>query len=372
MDVDPVTRLFKSPVRLGKSRYVVLALLACASPAFPQDDPAAFSENEVDAAVDRGVAYLISQQREDGAILDRGHETAMTALAVMALASVGAQPVDPTPEGRAMARALAFVLREDRVDDAGYFGRKDNSRMYGHGIVTLMLAELLGMGADAAQDRLIHDRCERAIDVILAAQREPKSPQNRGGWRYEPGSKDSDLSVSVWQVMALRSAKNDGMPVPAAAIREAVDYLEASYASPVGRDGVPVKPASGFCYEPGRDNPTYAMTAAGLLAMQVCGEYDSPLVAGSADWLLANPPKWKERYCSYGTYYYAQGMYQRGGDHAETADALVRELLLDKQSADGSWTADNGSERGHGSVYATSLSVLSLSVKYHYLPIYQR
>ncbi|MGV2337257.1 MAG UNVERIFIED_CONTAM: hypothetical protein LVR18_25255 [Planctomycetaceae bacterium] len=54
------------------------------------------------------------------------------------------------------------------------------------------------------------------------------------------------------------------------------------------------------------------MTAAGLLAMQVCGEYESPLTLGAADWLLSHPPQWKERFCSYGTYYYAQGMYQRG------------------------------------------------------------
>ena len=95
-------------------------------------------------------------------------------------------------------------------------------------------------------------------------------------------------------------------------------------------------------------------------------------MAGSADWLLARPPKWGERYCSYGTYYYAQGMYQRGGEHADAAARLVRELLLKEQSDDGSWTAGNGSERGHGDVYATALAVLSLSVKYHYLPIYQR
>jgi len=47
-------------------------------------------------------------------------------------------------------------------------------------------------------------------------------------------------------------------------------------------------------------------------------------------------------------------------------------MLLEKQSADGSWLAENGSEREQGAVYSTSMSVLSLSVKYHYLPIYQK
>jgi hypothetical protein len=65
-------------------------------------------------------------------------------------------------------------------------------------------------------------------------------------------------------------------------------------------------------------------------------------------------------------------MYQRGGEHAETARTLVENVLLEKQAGDGSWLAEEGSESGVGRVYATSMAVLSLSVKYHYLPIYQK
>lgn len=336
------------------------------------DADSAFQRDGTDAAVDKAISYLISKQRDDGAILDKGHDTTMTSLSVMALASVGVQPTDPGAEGSAMSKALTFVLRDDRVDDKGYFGAKDGSRMYGHGIITLMLTEMLGMSSSEEQDQLLHDRGQKAIDVILSSQKESKPTHYRGGWRYNPNARDSDLSVSVWQLMALRSAKNDGLKVPASAIKDAVKYLERSYASPLDRNGLPQKKASGFCYEPQRNNPTFTMTAAGLLAMQVCGEYESPFVEGAADWLLAHPPKWNERFCSYGTYYYAQGMYQRGGDHAETARKLVTEMLLEKQADDGSWLAQNGSERGHGAVYATSMAVLSLSVKYHYLPIYQK
>ena len=98
-------------------------------------------------------------------------------------------------------------------------------------ITTLMLTEMLGMGATAEQDVLIHDRCQKAINLILSAQRQSKRVQDRGGWRYTPNSNDSDLSVSVWQLMALRSAKNDGLDVPAEAIQQAVDYLKRSYTS---------------------------------------------------------------------------------------------------------------------------------------------
>ena len=50
----------------------------------------------------------------------------------------------------------------------------------------------------------------------------------------------------------------------------------------------------------------------------------------------------------------------------------VQKMLLEKQQGDGSWQAANGEEKNAGRVYATSLAVLSLSVKYHYLPIYQK
>jgi hypothetical protein len=332
----------------------------------------AFRKDEVDLSLDRAIAWLRSKQREDGAILDRSHDTTMTALSIMAMASVGVQPGDASPAGQSMQKALEFVLRPDRADEKGYFGDRDGSRMYGHGIITLMLTEMLGMGTSKEQDLLIHDRCQKAIDVILSAQKTRKPVQARGGWRYTPSAADADLSVSVWQLMALRSAKNDGLDVPASAIADAVEYLRRSYASPLDRNGLPEKKASGFCYEPNQNNPTFTMTAAGLLAMQVCGEYESPLTTGAADWLLVHPPQWKERFCSYGTYYYAQGMYQRGGEHADTAEKLVREMLLPRQAADGSWTAENGEERNHGAVYGTAMAVLSLSVKYHFLPIYQK
>ncbi len=114
------------------------------------------------------------------------------------------------------------------------------------------------------------------------------------------------------------------------------------------------------------------MTSAGLLAMQVCGQYDSPLVAGSSDWLLDHPPQWNDRFILYGLYYFAQGMHQRGGTHADRAASLVSSMLLPKQKSNGAWESSGGEEQNAGSVYCTSMAILSLSVKYHYLPIYQR
>ena len=360
---------------------VISAIAVCLGPMVPlhvmaaePPAPPEVSSEEVDKAVDLAIAYLKSQQKEDGHINDVGsNDTAMTALALMALASVGNQPADHMPAGEVMQKALKFVLADERQESNGYFGQRDGSRMYGHGITTLMLSEMLGMGIDDEQDQRIRSRVQKAVDLILRAQQVKKSPREAGGWRYNPDSHDSDLSVSVWQLMSLRSAKNAGIDVPASAIQEAVDYLKRSNT----RDGnnrarVEDISKSGFSYQPGSRDATYTMTSAGLLAMQVCGQYEATEVKEAAQWLADRKLDFKERFFFYGTYYYAQGMYQRGGQLASKARTNVESLLLARQRPDGSWQSEDGQERGAGGVYSTSLAILSLSVKYHFLPIYQR
>lgn len=326
------------------------------------------SRDQIDERLVKAVGYLRSQQNRDGTISDN-HENrnAMTALAIMAMAAVGHQPSDLTPEGQAMRRALAYILRPENQTREGYFGQRDGSRMYGHGIITLMLSEMTGMGPSDDFDEIVLQRLEKAVDLILRSQRVRKSRTYQGGWRYNPSDSSADLSISVWQLMALRSARNAGMEIPASAIDSAVIYLKRSYYSD-RRNGKLTRPISGFSYTPG-SGPTYSTTSAGMLALQVCGEYDSPEVKGAADWLMRNRPKlhWGEQWFYYGTYYYAQAMYQRGDRYAEHARQEVERILAPQQLKDGSWPRGPG-----GSVYATTLAMLSLSVKYHYLPIYQR
>jgi hypothetical protein len=348
-------------------------LPACPAPAAP----APRTLDAVDAAIARGVRFLLSCQEANGGFFDaaRGerdrHESALSGLAVLALAAAGHTPADRTPEGAAMKRAVDFLLQPARQDPDGYFGREDNSRMYGHGIVLLALAELLGMGADKAQERLLHDRVRLGVELTLRAQRVSKrDPRHVGGWRYTPDSADSDLSVTVWHLLALRSARNAGLPVPKAAIDLAVGYLKRSYMS-TGDPRATGEPIGGFAYQPGQ-RPDYSMTSAGLLAMIICGHYESEEVRGAANWLRANPVEAENRWFFYGTYYYAQGMFQRGGDFALEGRRNTERLLLPRQLEDGAWHGSQGQEYGVGRIYGTALAILSLAVRNHFLPIYQR
>lgn len=357
-------------IRIALLLFALLGIL----PASAQDAPPAVEAevDEVQAAVDRGVAYLLSQQDDNGAISqgDR-HRVATTALSAMAMLGVGHQPTDPTPEGRAIRQAIDVLLDPDLQTADGYFGSTDGSNMYGHGIVTLLFGELAGMGVNEETDTRIREALELGIDLILRSQDVEKNETYDGGWRYSPGSADSDLSISVWQVMALRSAQSAEVDVPAKAIDRAIAFLERSFQAEPGSGVGPTPPMGRFGYRPnaGREDFTFSTTSAGLLAMQVCGQYDAPEVIAAAEWLINQPIQPNSRWFYYGLYYYAQGMDQRQGDYAQLAQRRVESALLALQRDDGSW---HGANDAADPVYATSMALLSLSVRYHYLPIYQR
>lgn len=358
------------PLSISRGRGLGPLLGAgCAVLLFTAAIPQACGADRVEEALDKARAFLLSQQVENGSFAKKArNETAMTALSILALSAMGHQAADPSPEGQAMRKGLDYVLGEEVQESDGYFGRKDGSRMYGHGITTLMLSEMLGMGADARQDELIQKKCRHAVELILRAQKVPKSESGRGGWRYTPDTNESDMSVTVWQTMALRAAKNAGMDVPKGAIDEAVGFIKRCYQPDAEKRG-DVR-MGGFGYQSkGREMST---TAEGLLALQVCGDYDSEEVVGAADRLMSEGLGDQQKWFYYLTYYFAQSMYQRGGKYAEDGRRMVADALLPLQGEDGAWEGRGAEERDGGKLYATSLAVLSLTVKNHYLPIYQR
>ncbi len=356
---------------------VSLLLSLNPTPLFAQDAPAI--SPAVKQSVDKASAFLLTQLRAQGCFLDQDkkdpvpqHSGAMTALAIMGLSSVGHMPTDPTPEGRAVAKGLKFMTDSIVPNEDGYLGQSDRSRMYGHGIMTLMYAEMVGQTQEEEIDKKLRRRLQNAVDLIMRSQDVVKSEANRGGWRYEPTSSDSDISVSVWQVMSLRAAKNAGVEVPKEAIDKAVAYIKRSYRSERDAAGLPKDIAAAFSYEPYGGRQTFSTTAAGILSLQVCAEYDAPEVVGGSNYLIKNPPAPNEPWFFYGTYYYAQGMYQRGGEQASVARQKTEKMLLEMQLPNGSWQPRNGNEKNYGPVYATSLALLSLSVHHHFLPIYQK
>ena len=320
---------------------------------------------QIDAALKLATSFLLSQTMPKG---DFGQKfpTAMTSLSILALAACGHQPTEPTPEGQAMRKGLDFILLPQNQTEEGYFGKGDSSRMYGHGITTLMLAEMVGMAADDLQDARIREKLKLAIDLILRAQNVPKKPSSAGGWHYQPDMPTADMSISCWQVMALRAAQNAGLEVPHQAIDNAVTFIKSKYQRVPDRKGRDQKDVGGFGYS--TRGFGISTTAEGLLAMQVCGQYDDYQTIAASNHLLTGDVK-TPPHLFYTQYYYAQAMYQRGGKYAEASKRIVPQVLLPKQHADGSF---QGQDEGGGKVYTASMAILALAVKNHFLHIYQR
>src|SRR5262249_46366900 len=98
----------------------------------------------LDDAVDRGLAYLASNQDREGAGSAgyRGKNSAITALIVMAFMSAGHIPGEGK-YGHHIKRGIECVLRSQAPN--GLIASEGHYEMYQHGICTLMLAEVVGM-----------------------------------------------------------------------------------------------------------------------------------------------------------------------------------------------------------------------------------
>ncbi len=343
-------------------RLTILAALLLAPLARGADPERAAEDRKVDEAVERALAFLAkTQDTTDGAWRSRGGKnTAITALGVMAFLSAGHVPGEGK-YGDVIEKGVRRVLKMQQP--SGLIAGDGGHEMYHHGIATLMLAEVAGM-TDGTLGDLVRERLERAVAIILRAQRTGTGPE-RGGWRYQVAKVGgSDISVTGWQVMALRAAKNVGCDVPPSAIERAVDFIQRC------RD-----PGNGgFRYTP-HDAVTVPCTGTSVLALELCGRdlHRSPEVLKAGDFLVRdnNLPNWRSAHFFYGVYYGSQATFQLGGNYWGVYRPRLHDVLLRNQEPNGSW-AGGGFDSSFGPAYCTSMAVLALTVDYRFLPIYQR
>ncbi len=312
--------------------------------------------DKVDPAVENALQYLARVQRADGTFPEGyGDSTGIPALAGMAFLSKGHLPTEG-PYAGALNRCIDLVLDSQRDDGVFEKGNAGTGPMYAHNIATLFLSEVSGM-VDPGRQEKIGRALPRALSVILRAQAVPKDERNRGGWRYHPGSTDSDTSCSGWALMALRSSKLNGAAVPDSAIDDAVAYLKRHQ-----------DPAAGCFGYSNRDDHNRSLTGMGLLCLELCGKHGTPETIQAADYVMKTFHDLPgDQFEFYGNYYNAQAAFQIGGRYWTEYAPWMYATYLQKQEADGSWPS-----REAGRIYGTAMMVLAFTVPYRQLPIYQR
>lgn len=341
-----------------RNLYWSLIMLLASPLAMGADGP---TPREIDLSVSRATKYLADSQDNSGAWrTGHGESCGITALSIMALMASGHVPGEG-PYGAKIDRGIRWIIQ--RQHPSGLFTSNiGHGPMYEHGICTLMMAEVAGMTNDQLAPQ-VRDSLTRAIKLILKAQVVPKGDNHAGGWRYGPSDHDSDLSVTGWQLLALRAAKDVGCDVPAESIDYAVGYVKKCAARNRG---------GGFSYQPG-DGVTPTRTGTGILCLEICGQHHAPETMDAAKYLRRNPLRYRdESFFFYGVYYGMIGMFQVGGDAWTETRNQTASILISKQLANGSWNGADTNEVGFGSNYCTSMAVLALAVEYQYLPIYQR
>lgn len=311
----------------------------------------------VQRSIDRGLAYLARTQLPDGSWPTKfGQTTGIVGSCALAFMACGQLP-GRGQYGVSTERAVDFLVRSTRTDGLVYREGMPGMPMYHHGIAVLALAE--AWGTNDARDDEIRKALTRAIDLIVRIQ------SRRGGWRYQPRpTSGEDMSVTVIQMLALRAAHDVGVYVPKETIDGGLRYIRSCYDHT----------AEGFKYQPS-GGPQFNMTAAGVLSLQLAGEYDAPEVTDGLKNMLRQffgiTESRVDHFYYYGRYYAAQCVYQAQSklDWGVKAwnvfyPAIARELMS-KQMASGAWHSLYDE-------YGTAQSLLVLAIPNRYLPIYQR
>ena len=308
---------------------------------------------EMTRSVERGLAYLASLQNDDGSFGRGryGRHVGIASLAALAFMADGNLP-GRGRYGEQVARALEFVLA-NKSESGLLAAESTTGPMYGHGFATLFLGEIYGMNPN---DSRVRDALVRAIDLILNSQ------NDEGGWRYNPVPYDADVSVTICQVMAMRSARNAGIKIPKDTIDRAVRYVRDCQ----NADG-------GFRYMRQPGSSAWPRAAAGVASLFYAGVYEDDSIERGLEYLSSNSmiantggPQMQAHYF-YGQYYATQAMYLAGGDRWEQWWSRVRDELIAMQSDDGSWI-----DHQAGESYATAMALIVLQMPNRYLPIFQR
>lgn len=256
-------------------------------------------------------------------------------------------------------RGLKWLVQQQRED--GYLGGSAMAfdQMYCHAIATFALGEACGIPGESGPAPEVKHALRKAIDFIVGHQGKD------GGWRYKTGQ-DGDMSMFGWQLMALKSADIAGVKVKGEVWNHMVAFLKsrsqgehsglASYYSNDPKPTPTMTAEALFCKQMigiHRANPA-CQEAVGYLQDH-----------------LPRITNYDEYYWYYGTLAMFQHGGDAWRDWNVAQRDLIVSLQQPNGTHAGSWDPKGKWAGIGGRIYSTSLATLCLEVYYRYLPIYQ-
>ena len=299
----------------------------------------------------RAAEWLCRTQEADGSWStarwggSRRYEPALTALSLLALLDAHA---GAGAEGRAAAdRAVRYLC--SRQNGAGGFGETFDGAPYNDGMVALALLRAY----QSRHDESLKPVLDRAVSAIVSRQ------LRDGGWGYVgQQTPASNLSITLWQVEALRMAASLGWAPARTPAGRGLRWIVT-----VGdEDG-------GFGYRQAKDFPEGSRTLAAMGAMSLFDAGEGSLVpAERRAAIRARISRMAAQDAAnvdyYGGYVLSAALRRMGEDSARQSLATMQNALAARQvrqgADDGSWNADDRWSTAGGRVYATAMASLSL------------
>jgi len=250
-----------------------------------------------------------------------------------------------------VARGLAFLGTQMKLDHTGGSFYEPGGRMYSHGLAAIALCEAYAM----THDKRLHLPAQAAINFTCSAQ-DPIG----GGWRYQPREK-GDTSAVGWQVMALKSAHMAYLRVPPITMKKVFAYLDTVQYESGAKYGY-LKSGQG----------SSATTAIGLLCRMYLGwQRDNPALQRGVQWISDQGPAPGDMYYNY---YASQVMRHWEGPLWKKWEERMVAQLLESQATNGhekgSWYFKHRHSNSGGRIYCTAMAAMTLEVSYRVLPIY--
>ncbi|MFH0939125.1 MAG: hypothetical protein V1899_07590 [Planctomycetota bacterium] len=318
-------------------------------------------------AVDEALCWLAKHQEKDGhwdSVKYNGKkiDTANTGLALLAFLGVG--HTEKVGEYKDHVRRAVAWLKSKQATNGLIFDNTDEDINRGIGypgvIATLALTEATGM-ANIADTR---DAAQKAVNYYCDVHQEGvESDKVSGGYTEKLLS---DISMTGWFVMALKSAKVAGLQVNPASFESALKFLikveiKNAESSAYG-------PASRYCHKSG-DTPNPRCGAIGSLIRQFLGERKENLQSSVELFIKdGGVPAWGANGENVDFYYWYFGkrcVCQQSGDVRKRWNDGMNKALTENQCKQGddkgSWNPVGEYSLDWGRVGQTALGVLCLN-----------
>ncbi|PNC17092.1 hypothetical protein CXU22_10670 [Akkermansia muciniphila] len=333
---------------------------------------------QCEEAVVKSLKWLQKQQNKDGSWGDgpQNYKCAMTGLALLSYLAHCETPLSED-FGDTVLKGISFLVDRGMQSPVISLVPQMNEVSYDHAIATYALCEAytLCKQMDASTIANLERVAVKAVDQIMKGQ------NSNGGWAYHystrPGA-HTDLSVTGWNIQALKAAEHGGIKPTRGKIRTALNRAAMYCRKTSLSNGL-------FSYQENGNEPRPSLVGVGVLSLQMCGSGSDGTARRGLDWMLKNtsqPFNWKAGNTTsnlYQHYYGVQAAMNCGGDVWKAYNRAFRDAVLKAQSPDGSFIP-NGfggpggvvqtSQNRHANdrIYRQCLATLMLEVYYRFLP----